>query len=107
METRTITQVKVYVLSMNPVTDRAERNDNVAIATEREKLIDWYKQQFAEEVWQDDRFRKSFKKGSPLEWYNKLDDAELTGEHSLFGHGIHEMWINEDVYRDVNIFKIL
>lgn len=105
METRTINQVKVYVLAMNPVTDRAERADNVAIATDREKLVAWYKDQLANETWVDGTFRKVFKKGSQLEWYNPLGDLSESFE-SMFGHGIHELWINEDVYRDLNIYKV-
>jgi hypothetical protein len=89
METRTVTQTKIYSLIMNPVTANAEAGRITAIAFEKEKLVAWYESQKHTEKWKDGGFYKTFKPGSHLEWFNPL----YTFEPDDFGHGIHEEWV--------------
>lgn len=90
METRTIQQVKVYCLIMNPMTDRAESGRISVMSFEKDRLVKFYDGEITE-PYSDDRFRKVFKKGGPLEWYNPL--WTLEGVDS-FGHGLREEWID-------------
>ena len=90
METRTVQQVKIYCLIMNPVTDRAESGRISVMSFDKDRLIKFYEGEIVES-YNDDRFRKVFKKGGPLEWYNPL--WTLEGIDS-FGHGLREEWID-------------
>lgn len=96
METRTITQVRVYKLILNPMTANAEAGEIVAISTDYQKLVDWYESQKAPEMWRDGRWNKTFAEGSPLEWYNP-DNIELNAP-SCFGQGIRDEWVKEETY---------
>ena len=90
METRTIEQVKVYCLVMNPMTDRAESGRIAALSFEKDRLISFYEGEITES-YNDDRFRKVFKKNGPLEWFNPVWSFE--GLDS-FGHGLMEDWVD-------------
>ena len=94
-ETRAITQAKVYALVMNPMTDRAESQRIGAVSYDKQKLIDFHNSELADEIWEDGRFRKSFKKGSPLEWLNPIYSTEFE-QRGTFGHGIMEDWVIDD-----------
>ena len=99
MESRTITQVKIYKLIMNRVTHRVEDCSIVAISGERENLVNWYKSQLAEQPWIDSlSYYKVFKEGSDLEWFNPVDLDSV--DH--WGFGIQEEWVNEDVFYEVS-----
>ena len=100
METRQITQLRVYKLIMNHVSDRAEDGTITAISTDYDKLVAWYHSQLAPEKWRDGRFLKTFAEGSPLEWFNPVTSLELN-ELGTFGHGIADEWIRETVYMDI------
>ena len=100
MEARTITQVKVYKLILNHMGGYAENGEIVAVSDDYDKLVAWYHDQFAGACWRDGRFLKTFKEGSPLEWFNPADDLTLNSL-GLFGHGISYEWVNEDVYYDI------
>jgi hypothetical protein len=91
METRTITQAKIYYLIMNPVTGRAEEQVLTFVSLSKESLIDAYNKEKVES-YKDDRFHKSFRQGGPLEWMNTLHSFDV--EESSFGHGIREEWVN-------------
>ncbi len=90
METRTIQQVKVYCLIMNPVTDRAESGRISVMSFDKDRLVKFYEDEIVES-YDDDRFRKVFRKGGPLEWYNPLWTLESIDS---FGHGLREEWID-------------
>lgn len=95
METRTITQVKIYILVMNGVYDNAECGSVAAVSTSRDKLIEYYRSQLLPE---SERFRdeygryRSFKKG-PLHDYNPLYTFDTKSD--MFGHGMVEDWVTE------------
>ena len=94
-ETRTIVQTKVYLLVLNPMTDRAESGRIAAVSFDKQRLIDFYEAEKAEERYKDGRFQKTFKKLSPLEWYNPLKNIHSEDpEH--FGQGLFEEWIQEE-----------
>lgn len=94
METRTINQIKVYYLVMNPMTDRTESSRIAVMSENKERLVKYYVDNIIE-VYDDGHYRKSFKKGSPLEWYNPI---RLDGVLSPWGHGLKEEWIDEEEY---------
>ena len=103
METRTVLQYQVYYLILNPMKYQIEAQQCVAIADERQKLIDWYNNLKADPYIENTEinggrscreFRKYFKKGSPLEWFNPCPD---TFEPSAFGHGIISVWVTEEM----------
>ncbi len=89
METRTIQQVKVYFLIMNPVTDRAESGKIAMMSTSRDGLISAYENERVD-VYDDGNFRKVFKQGGPLEWFNPVWTFE---GKDTFGHGLSEDWV--------------
>ena len=112
METRQVTQIKIYKLILNPMRGNTEGAEMVAIAYDKNKLIDWYKGEMQEGGWKDygesyfppkgemggyenpnHCWHKTFKKGSVLEWYNPINlfDAEKM-EGIGYGHGISEEW---------------
>ena len=88
--TRTLNEVLLYKLVLNPMTDRAESQRIAAISYDRQKLIDWC-ESLKVEMYKDDRFNKQFQQGSPLEWFNPLYGSYDTIE--TFGHGIYEEWV--------------
>ncbi len=85
-----VEMVKIYYLVMNPVTDRAETGRITAASFYKESLINFYNNEFTE-PYDDDRFRKVFKKGGPLEWFNPLWTLENLDS---FGHGLKEDWVD-------------
>lgn len=105
METRQITQVKIYKLVLNPMRGNTEDAQMVAIAYDRQRLIDWYEQQKETEAYAEvgspsfechgdsHRWHKTFKKNSPLEWFNPCY-GDFTPDH--YGHGIQEEWTTEE-----------
>lgn len=93
METRTITQVRIYTLGLNPMMGRSEERRIVALSTDYNKLVAWYRDQLAPEPWRDGQWYKEFRAGSPLEWFNPAITLDL--DKPPFGHGIGDMWIPE------------
>lgn len=91
METRTINQVKIYSLAMNPMTQRTEASSITAMSYDKQALIDFYNRE-AVEQYRDDTWAKSFRKGSLLEWFNPLYSFEV----GHYGHGIRESWMDTD-----------
>lgn len=93
METRQITQIKIWVLALNDVRHpKIEMTSNVAIAYDKQVLINWYESQKCE-TYKDDNWHKSFKKDSQLEWYNPMSSTE---EDNNCEEGIYSQWISED-----------
>ena len=87
METRIITQVKIYKLLLNPMSANFEKINMVAIAYDKQHLIDWY-ESLKVEPYEDENWYKVFKRGSKLEWYNPI-------EYSDYG-GIQEEWTTQE-----------
>lgn len=98
MKTRSIQEVRIYILVLNPINGAAEDGSIVAISDDYSRLVGWYQDRFASEQWKDGSWHKTFTKDSPLEWYNPCYSLELN-DAQPFGHGIHDEWIStEDLY---------
>lgn len=103
---RMISQIEIWVLSMNPMQERTEAADLVAISYSKQALIDWMEAEKAPEPYYDDGFSqfggggkqyyKVFKKDSKLEWYNPLDDVNIPNRYN---QGIHQEWAEADTVR--------
>jgi hypothetical protein len=74
---------------MNPVTDRAESGRIAMMSTSRQDLITAYENQQVV-PYDDGNFRKVFKQGGPLEWFNPVWTFEGV---DTFGHGLSEDWV--------------
>ena len=100
METRQVTEYKVWVLRLNPMTANAEAGNVVGVAYDKEQLMDFYNNEFAKENYRDGQFHKVFKKNGSLEWYNPVFNIDGDGlDH--FGHGIYSEWISEHTLDNV------
>lgn len=99
METRTITQVKLYVLILNTF-GAAESGEVVAVSDDYHKLVSWYRDQFADEPYREGGWYKTFKKDSPIEFNNPCDSVELN-HTNYWNHGIHDEWVPVD-----NLYEI-
>ena len=104
METRTyeVKEIKVYKLILNDMRSaKIEYCDIAAFSTDYGKLVEWYKSQLAPEPWRDGRWGKTFKEGSPLEWFNPAGSLELNDTHSMWQHGIEDEWISMETFNEV------
>lgn len=90
METRKIIQAKIFILVLNNMTGRMEERRVVCISQSTDDIINWYKSQLADKPYVDDRYHKTFKQGSPLEYMNPITDFSQPTE---WGHGIFSDWI--------------
>jgi hypothetical protein len=106
METRATTEVKIYLLNLNPMQERLEAGHVVAISPSREALVDFYDSERVPGYDEDGYnvyamqpciWRKAFKKAGPLEWYNPM---EWYDKINHWGHGIHEQWLPIDKVRE-------
>lgn len=103
METRTYetTEVRVYKLILNDMrSPKIEHCEIVAISTDYNKLVEWYKSQLAPKMWRDGRWGKTFVEGAPLEWFNPAHSLELNDTRP-FHHGIEDEWIRAEIFYDV------
>lgn len=100
METRQVTQVKIYYLFMNGVYDNAEDGSIAAVSTSKDRLIWAYRENLLP---QEERFRdefhryRSFKSG-PFYDYNPLPDLM---ENYQWAHGLKSDWVLEDDLENV------
>lgn len=113
METREITQVRIYKLWMHDMRASDIQLQIVAIAYDKQKLIQWYRAELASERYEerlranetdqglavegkdkDTYITKHFKKGSPIEWFDAVDNIE---EFDLKrGMGINDSWTTQE-----------
>lgn len=99
--TRTFNEVRVYKLILNPMSDRAEAGKIVAISDDYNKLVEWYKAQFATGAWRDeDGWWRTFRKDSPLFWMNPCNSVELN-PNDIFHHGIYDELVGKEDYSSV------
>ena len=101
MEARSITQVRIYRLILNPMAGRCEDGTIVAISGDYNRLVSWYEEQKAPEPYRDaDGWYRTFTEGSPLHWYNPANTLDLNcPDHWV--HGITDEWVNEDVWMNI------
>lgn len=107
METRQVTQAKMHILALNRMFSKSEEVHIVVASLSKEKIEEFYKDQLAPEPyddpddsenqeWKDKVWRKTFKKGSPLEWFNPIDWNEASTYHSE--------WVPEDQIQNAIAF---
>jgi hypothetical protein len=95
METRSITQVRIYVLALNTF-GIAEEGRIAAISGYYQDLVNLYNSQLLPEPYRDeDGFYHTFNINGPLSRLNPCSNLNLN-EVDTFGFGIHDEWINED-----------
>ena len=104
METREIKQIKIWKLLMH-ATNRDDW-ELVAISSDKQKLVDWYKQQqcnsYTEFVEGLGDYAKYFKKESALEWFEPVHSREE--EVMDYEYGISSEWINETEFNIIENF---
>lgn len=99
METRTIVEVRIFVLVLNTF-GRAEECEVVAVSDDYDRLVNWYLDQFADDPYREEGFYKTFKKGSFIEYNNPCGSLKLN-DIRPFGHGIHDEWVSKDTYAKI------
>ena len=77
----------MWILQLNPMTANAESVVAVARAETKEALEDLLESESVE-PYPDTRFRKCYRKGGPLEWFNP---PSLTGEAWIGRDAIYEV----------------
>jgi hypothetical protein len=87
IEKRTITQVKLWMLWLNPIFAKGEVSDLCAVAYDKETLQKWMDAQKEDQPYKDAGFWKRFKLGSELEMYNGWFGGKC---------GINEQWMEEE-----------
>ena len=107
METRTVEEVRIYVLILNTF-GAAEEGTVVAVSDNYNKLVSWYRDQFNPGgKYNEDGWVKTFRKGSLIEYNNPCSSLELNDTHP-FGHGIHDEWISlEEFYSLGNTYNVI
>lgn len=97
-----------YYLVLNNMRDKAESRCQFGPYESKEAALAYHDSQLADQVWEDTGasgiepyfnnqvFRKSFKKGSNLEWMNPLQPTERD-EPGFFGHGVFRVLENLDI----------
>ena len=99
MKIRIVCQVKVYkLLSNNMTSAKIEYSDLAAFSDDKERLMNWYQQQFAPEPYNEEWFdgwifQKTFNKGSLLEWFNPMNE--------IFNQGLYEEWIDRKIFKKI------
>lgn len=84
----------IYALLLNDM--RQPNIENIQIVRTAEtdqELITWHHVQIADEPWFDGRWRKTYKPGSTLEWFNPASDVnpwDLSRRNDFWG-GIWEV----------------
>lgn len=128
METRTVKQIKVFKLILNRISGgESDVGFLVAISFSKEDLLNWYKSQMAEKKYRGShpdaikkieehnskegafkkkifQSHKTFKIGSPLEWYSPLlNPMRVITEKELKYYGLYEVWMTqEEFYHEFN-----
>lgn len=115
MQTRQITETLIYKLILNPMRGNTESANIVAISYDKQKLIDWYNNEFAPESYTDEGspsfechgdshpWHKTFKKGSVLEWYNPCSNIN---EQDHYGQGIGEELVMQEALINPPFFMV-
>lgn len=107
METRTKQEIKIYRLILNPITGRTEEGVLVALAYSAQALMNYHNEELestvykepagAEARYENTEWTKCFKKGGPLEWYNR---HENWGDNR-HNQGITFEWVEESIVKNL------
>lgn len=106
METRIITQVKLYILRLNSIFANAEQNDIVLMSPELSHLQDYYfKNRCAPYPKIEESFGinyiRHFAESSHLVDYNPADYEVKQGCTYDCAHGIIEKWVNMELLDNI------
>jgi hypothetical protein len=83
----------MWILQLNPMTDRAEAVRWVAVADTPQALEQFLADQTAPEPYKDGNYYKVFRQGSVLEWFNPpLGGHASFGNPAIFDIGTAEDW---------------
>ena len=100
-ETRTVTQVKIWKLIMNPVWDRLESRQIVVWSDDKEKLVNYYNQSKVEPYQEESgrggghKWYLNFSPTSFMHKFNPLDTPSL--DPNDWGHGIFWEWVDSEI----------
>jgi len=104
METKQVTEYKVFVLCLANMRGGVDKSIPVAVFTSLENLKAYYQSQLADSPWKDEPsadtfgnvhgYSKVFKKGSPLEWFNPLNKFEPQSWQDVAFGGVIENWVD-------------
>lgn len=111
VETRTITQVLIWKLILNPMRSNTEYSDLVAWSDDRDKLLGWYESQIVDPYVDEGspsfechgsshNWNKCFAKGSVLEWYNPVNVHDSPNH---YGQGLLSEWVDMEILPDINV----
>lgn len=111
VETRTIQQVLIHKLIMNPMRDNTENCQLVAWSDDKDKLINFYNNEKVESYINEGspsfecqgdthKWHKSFKLGGILEWYNPIDNFE---QPNRYGQGIQQEWVDLEIIPNISV----
>lgn len=122
IETRSLEQTLIHKLVMNRMTDNTESSSIVAWSDERDKLIEWYNSQRADEPYytigensfpakgdfpaqysDQHKYYKSFKEGGPLEWYNPIEGFD---QINRYGQGIQTEWVDTEKLPQIKTYYL-
>lgn len=105
METRQVTEYKVFALCLANMRGGVDKANPVASFDDLQKLKSYYASQLAGAPWTDEAspdypdyfgvshpWNKVFKKGSPLEWYNPAHNLEVSNWQDVAFGGVVEQW---------------
>lgn len=101
-ETRTITQVKVWKLLMNPVNGRMESREMVVFSDDIAKLLKYYNDSKVEPYKEESgrgnghKWHLSFSPTSKLRYFNPITSPDLLPND--YGHGLFWEWVDIDVF---------
>ena len=111
METRQITEYKIYYLTLSHVKSNVDNAHPVVAFDDLDKLITWLDSQ--KEYWVDNdggadsfgsehSYSKAYKKGSIIEWYNPPQDLVPREWPSCFG-GVGYLWLADPTQSKLNV----
>lgn len=83
----------MFILQLNPMHERIEVTVPVAVASTQEQLQTFLDSERASEPYSDGRWRKSFKQGGPLEWFNP--PPLFAGQSAFVDIGTREQWVEQ------------
>jgi hypothetical protein len=112
METRVVetteSQVKIHFAKFNNMRGHTEQSAARIVTVDKQKLLDRikelevpdYKDEGQSEFENNHTFHKCYKKGSVLEWYNKID---VTKPPDYYGQGVSEDWVPAAEFENIKI----
>lgn len=98
METRTVEQVRLYVLALNTF-NRAEDSAVACVSDSYDRLVEFYNSQVLEIGYRENGWYFSFKEGR-LRYFNPCHSLVL-GDLDMYGNGIHSEWCDIEKYYEI------